>query len=343
MIRQTVSQNRHPKARKPRGIAIGVERKVCHLRFNPCDHMAQKRGPSQRLQPLVPAAHTTRQSTSKDHGDRRGHRCTTRMRWIGSGKDISDLFTFAKGWVTGYASDMTSTTGKSPFWLGFRDALPFLLVVAPFAFLFGVVAADVGLDMLQIIAMSITVFAGASQFTALQLMQEAAPVAIVVITAMAVNLRLVMYSAALTPHLGHAVSWRRVLISYFLVDQTYALSVVRFEDQPQWSLPQKTAYYFGVIAPLYPAWMIASILGALLGTTVPEWLALDFAVPICFLAVVGPMLRSAAHVAAAFVSVALALALAWMPYGTGLLVAAIAAMMAGAQVELWRERARGDD
>ncbi len=238
---------------------------------------------------------------------------------------------------------MTSTTGKSPFWLGFRDALPFLLVVAPFAFLFGVVAADVGLDMLQIIAMSITVFAGASQFTALQLMQEAAPVAIVVITAMAVNLRLVMYSAALTPHLGHAVSWRRVLISYFLVDQTYALSVVRFEDQPQWALPQKTAYYFGVIAPLYPAWMIASIFGALLGTTVPEWLALDFAVPICFLAVVGPMLRSAAHVAAAFVSVALALALAWMPYGTGLLVAAIAAMMAGAQVELWRERARGDD
>jgi len=233
---------------------------------------------------------------------------------------------------------MSATIPKSPFRYGVYDALPFLIIVAPFAFLFGVVAADVGLDMLQIIGMSVTVFAGASQFTALQLMQEAAPLVIVVITAMAVNLRLVMYSAALTPYLGDAPPWHRVLFAYFLVDQTYALSVMRFEERPDWGLPERSAYYFGCIAPLYPTWMICTVWGAMLGTTVPDWLALDFAVPICFLALVGPMLKTPAHVAAALTSVVLALGLAFIPYGLGLLIAALGAMMVGAQVELWQER-----
>lgn len=236
---------------------------------------------------------------------------------------------------------MGITTEKSPFWRGALDALPFVVVVAPFAFLFGVVAAEVGLDMLQIIGISVTVFAGASQFTALQLMLEAAPLVVVVITAMAVNLRLVMYSAALTPYLGMAPTWHRVLIAYFLVDQTYALSVSRFEEHPEWALPARTAYYFGVITPLYPVWMIFTILGALLGTAIPEWLALDFAVPICFLALVGPMLRTPAHMAAAITSAVLALGLAVVPYGLGLLVAAVVAMMVGARVELWQERRHG--
>ncbi len=233
---------------------------------------------------------------------------------------------------------MATTTPKSAFWRGVFDALPFLVVVAPFAFLFGVVSAEVGLDMVQIIGMSLAVFAGASQFTALQLMQEAAPLAMVVITAMAVNLRLVMYSAALTPHLGMAPRWQRVLIAYFLVDQTYALGVSRFEENPQWDLPMRTGYYFGVIVPLYPVWMICTVLGAVLGAAIPEWLALDFAVPICFLALVGPMLRTPAHIAAALTSATLALVLAFIPFGLGLLIAATLAMMVGARVEVWQDR-----
>lgn len=232
---------------------------------------------------------------------------------------------------------MASTTAKSPYLYGVFDGLPFLIVVAPFAFLFGVVAAEVGLDMLQIIGISVTVFAGASQFTALQLMQEAAPLVVVVITAMAVNLRLVMYSAALTPYLGEATRAQRVMLSYFLVDQTYALSVMRFEERTDWSLAERIRYYLGVVTPLYPVWMICTILGAVLGTTIPDWMALDFAVPICFLALVGPMLRTPAHIAAALTSATLALVLSFIPYGLGLLIAAAAAMMVGARVELWQE------
>lgn len=233
---------------------------------------------------------------------------------------------------------MAQTNPKSAFRRGVLDALPFLVVVAPFAFLFGVVAAEAGLDMLQTIVMSVTVFAGASQFTALQLMLDQAPVFIVVITAMTVNLRLVMYSAAITPYLGMAAPWWRVWIAYFLVDQTYALSVTRFEERSDWDLPMRIAYYMGAIAPLWPMWMACTIAGALLGTTIPPWLALDFALPICFLALVAPMLKTAAHRAAALTSAVLTVALAFIPYGLGLLIAAMVAMAVGAQVELWQER-----
>ncbi len=240
---------------------------------------------------------------------------------------------------------MTATTEnpapRAAFRRGVLDALPFVVMVAPFAFLFGVVARDAGLDLAAVLGFSITVFAGASQFTALQLMADNAPTLVVLATALAVNLRTAMYSASLTPHLGAAPFWQRVFIAYFLVDQTYALSLTRFEQRPDWTLAQRTAYYFGVTTPIYPVWLALTVAGALVGTAIPGWLALDFAVPICFLAIVGPMLRSPAHVAAALTSIVGTLALAVVPYGLGLLIAAAVAMAVGARVELWQEARRG--
>ena len=77
---------------------------------------------------------------------------------------------------------MLSTTTNSTFWLGFRDALPFTLVVFPFAVLFGVVAIEAGLQVSQAIAFSLVVVAGAAQFAALQQMVEQAPLVIVILT-----------------------------------------------------------------------------------------------------------------------------------------------------------------
>ena len=82
-----------------------------------------------------------------------------------------------------------------------------------------------------------------------------------------------------------------------------------------------------------PSWVILTILGSALGAAIPAWLALDFAVPVCFLAMVAPGLRTLPQVAAAATSVALALLLAGLPYSLGLLVAATAAMAVGAEVE----------
>jgi predicted branched-subunit amino acid permease len=221
---------------------------------------------------------------------------------------------------------------------GMLASAPFLVVVVPFALLFGVVATEAGLDIVQVLAFSLAVFAGASQFTALQLMQDQAPVVIVLATSLAVNLRMGMYSAALTPHLGALPLGRRTLVSFFLVDQSYAASAAEFERRPTLPLPDKLAFFAGTVLLVAPLWYIATWAGAVLGTRIPPEYALDFAVPITFISMLGPMLRTWAHVAAALTSVVAALAFSFMPYGSGLLVAAVLAMLTGALVELWQER-----
>ncbi len=236
---------------------------------------------------------------------------------------------------------MTTSNPKSVYWKGVTDGAPFMLVVTPFALLFGVVATEAGLNVAQVMGFSVLVIAGAAQFAALQLMVEQAPTLIILATALAVNLRMAMYSASLTPYLGKAKLWQRALIAYLLVDQSYALSQMKFENEPDLSLSARLRYFAGVITPVAPAWYAASLVGAVAGAAIPPEFALDFAVPITFLAMIAPALRTLAHMAAAAVSVVLTLALFWLPYGTGLLVAAVAAMVVGAQVELWMGRRQG--
>jgi predicted branched-subunit amino acid permease len=226
---------------------------------------------------------------------------------------------------------------------GVIDGSPFIIIVVPFALLFGLLGSEAGLHIYEIVLFSVVVFAGASQFAALQLLKEHAPVLIILATSLAVNLRMVMYSVALAPHLGAARVRTRAIISYFLVDQTFALAIQDYEKRPDQSMAEKVAYFFGSVTPIMPSWTISTIVGALVGRAIPPDYALDFAVPITFLAMTAPMLRTRAHWVAATVAVALTLALQAMPYGTGLLVAAAVGMAAGAVVESFTLRGQKHD
>lgn len=237
---------------------------------------------------------------------------------------------------------MPTETINSIFWRGVRDGAPFILVIIPFSLLFGVVATEAGLSVFETMAFSVLVIAGAAQFTALELLRNEAPTLIALISGLAVNLRMAMYSASLTPHLGGASLGQRAIAAYLTVDQTYACSLLKFERNPHWNVQQRWTYFVAVAVPIVPLWYLFTALGALIGTSIPQGFALDFAIPITFLAMIGPMLRTRAHVAAALVSIAGALALAFLPYNLGLLVAGVLGMMAGAQVEAMETR-RADE
>ncbi len=231
-----------------------------------------------------------------------------------------------------------NSTVSSAFWRGARHGSPFILVIVPFSVLFGVVATEAGLNVFETLAFSVVVIAGAAQFTAVQLLVDNAPTAIVLASALAVNLRMAMYSASLTPHLGSAPLWQRALCAYLTVDQSYAVSIARYELEPEMPVPQKVAYFVGTTLFIVPLWYAFTVVGALIGSAIPDSLALDFALPITFLAMVAPMLRTLAHVAAAVVAVVLSLVLAGLPYSLGVLVAGAFGMMAGAQVEVMMTR-----
>lgn len=233
---------------------------------------------------------------------------------------------------------MQRTTAKTAYLLGIRNGSPFLLMAIPFALVFGVVATEAGLTLAQTLGFSILVIAGASQYAALQLMVENAAIVFVLLAALAVNLRMAMYSASLVPHLGAAPLWQRALVSYVNFDQSYIMSIAQYEKAPDWPVWDKVVFFLGVATPITPVWIISTAIGALVGAQIPAEYALDFIVPIMFLAMVAPMLKSLAHILAAMVSVVVALLLVGLPAGMGLMIAAGAAMLTGALVETWLEK-----
>lgn len=229
---------------------------------------------------------------------------------------------------------MPNASPRAAFLRGAAHGAPFLMVVFPFGMLFGVVATEAGLDIVETMVMSALVIAGASQFATVELLEQGAPVFIAVATGLVVNLRMAMYSASMVPHIGKGPAWARALAAYFLVDQVYAVSIRRFTEHPEMSAAEKLAYYFGVAAPVCPFWYVATWLGIAVGAAIPDSWSLDFAVPICFCAVAAPMLRGLPNLCAAAVAVVCALLLAGLPYNLGLVCAGLAGMVAGAMVEV---------
>ena len=219
-----------------------------------------------------------------------------------------------------------------------RKGFPFIFVVLPFALLFGVVGTEAGLNIVEVMAFSIVVVAGAAQFTAVSLLSENVPTIIALLSSLAVNLRFAMYSASLTPYLGEAPLWKRASVAYLLVDQAFALSAVEFEKQTTWNVNQRLAFFFGGVFLVVPFWYVGTLVGALVGSAIPPEFALDFALPICFLAMIGPSLRTFAHVGAAFTASVMSIAFAWMPHSLGILAAGLLAMIVGAEIERRSER-----
>lgn len=219
------------------------------------------------------------------------------------------------------------------FLRGALTGLPFLSIVAPFSVVFGVAATEAGLTLPETMAFSMLVVGGASQFAALQLLTEGAPAVLALGAALVVNLRMAMYSAALAQHLGAAPFWQRALVGYLNFDNSFAISVAEYDQRPAATLTQKMGFFLGVAIPTAVVWWGFTYVGAVSGAAIPPQVPLDFAVPLAFIAMVGPALRTVAHVAAALTSTVLALALGGLPSGTGLLLAALAAMAVGAEVE----------
>lgn len=158
------------------------------------------------------------------------------------------------------------------------------VAVAPFGALFGALAHQNGVPLGASILMSATIYAGASQLVGLQLFGHDVPAWLVVLSILAVNFRHVLYSAALTEHLGSFSPPQRLAGFFFLVDPQFAEAVKRAEGGRLLTF----AWYMGVALPVYVVWIATSAVGALLGGLVgdPKTFGLDVLLPAYFLALV---------------------------------------------------------
>lgn len=202
-----------------------------------------------------------------------------------------------------------------------------LLGVIPFGLVFGVVAADSVTGPLLGYATSIVIFAGAAQLATIQLLDESAAAAVIVGTALVINSRHLMYSAALAPHFREFPVWARYALPYVLTDQAFAVSIVRFHevDDPVY----RRRFFAGAALTLWGPWQLATIAGIVLGAQLPESLSLDFAVPLVFLALLVLTVRSRPELVAAVVGGGVAVLASSAPYELGLLVGAVSGVAAG--------------
>jgi 4-azaleucine resistance transporter AzlC len=214
---------------------------------------------------------------------------------------------------------------------GVRDVSPLILGVAPFALVAGIAAVDAGLGLAEAVGMSVIVFAGASQLAALELLGENAPLAVVVGTAVVINLRMLMYSASIAPHFADYGRRLRAGLAYLLTDQAYALSVAEFGENPDRS---RWRYYLGAAASLWVVWQIGTVAGVVLGAGVPDAWGLTFAVPLVFLALLVPAMKDRPTTVAGGAGGAVAVVAAGLPLNLGLLVGALCGIGAGLATEV---------
>jgi 4-azaleucine resistance transporter AzlC len=221
-------------------------------------------------------------------------------------------------------------SARESFLAGARATAPVLVGIVPFGLVAGAAAVGVGLSGLQAVGLSAIVFAGASQLAAIDLLGQDAPLAVVVVTALVINLRMVMYSASIAPYFqGVATRWRAGL-AYLLTDQAYALSVTRFgDDRPV----RRRWYYLGAAAPLWAVWQVCTVVGVVVGARVPESLPLSFAVPLTFLALLVPAITDRGSGVAAAVGGAGAAVGVGLPLNLGLIAGALAGVLAGLVAE----------
>lgn len=212
---------------------------------------------------------------------------------------------------------------------GFRASLPLLLGVFPFGLVTGVAMAAGGIPPLAAVAMSLFVFAGASMLAMTQLVALGSPVLVIVVTALFVNLRFMMYSASLRLHLaGLPLRWR-ALVAYLLADNPYAVCTARFASRKDDPLAAKLAYYLGVSLPIWLAWQLAVFAGIAAGAAMPPAWKLEFAAPLAFIAISVPLIRDRAMLAAAACAGVTAVLAHALPLKLGLALAAVAGIAAG--------------
>ena len=184
-----------------------------------------------------------------------------------------------------------------------------------------------GIPPLEAMAMSVVVYAGASMLAATQLLAGGTPIAVILLTVLFINLRFMMYSASLRPHLAALPARWRVAAGYLLADNAYGLCMARFTEHPQ--LAGKAGYYFGAALPVWITWQATVGAGILVGAGLPGAWRLDFAAPLAFIALTIPLLRSRAMVAAALAAAVTSVAAYGLPMRLGIAAAAVAGLAVG--------------
>src|SRR5688572_1622084 len=229
---------------------------------------------------------------------------------------------------------------REGFARGIRTVAPLLIGTGIWGLVTGVAMVKVGLTTAQAIAMTLLVFSGTVQLASLPLIAADAPLWVVMLTAVVVNLRFVIFSAGLHPFFRRFSMARRWLLSYFMVDMSFAMFLSRFADAPhdQRGTTEQVWFFLGMSAGSWIVWQTMSIIGIVLAAEVPAQWGLEFTAILALIAMTLPLIVGKPALVGAVTAGVIAVAAAGLPLKLGLLVAVVAGIAAAMATEIMLER-----
>ena len=198
----------------------------------------------------------------------------------------------------------------------------------PIGLLWGTLAAGKGFSALEAMLMSVFVYAGASQFVAVDMWAEPVPIVLLTVTTLVVNLRHVLMSASISRHIANVPQGWRYPLMFILTDESWAMA-----ERRALQAPLDLGYLIGTFLPLWPTWFLCSFIGAAVGKSLgdPAAFGLDFAFSAIFLTILmgfwkGPR-TGAVIIASGLAAVAAKL---WLPGAWFIMAGGVAGVLVAA-------------
>lgn len=219
---------------------------------------------------------------------------------------------------------------------GWRDFLPLSVGLVPWAVVTGIAMRSIGLSPVEAMGMNVLVFAGTAQLGTLPLIATGAPLWLIFVTALVLNLRFVIFSAAIAPAFhGHAWA-RRASASYLLVDGVFAIGADKMlkADDAEW----RWGYFIAPSIWAWCLWQLFVLVGVLGTAVIPRDWSLEFMATIALMLMMIPMTRTRPMLVAALAGGLGAVLLRDLPLRLGLFAGIAIGIAAGFAAEHWQQR-----
>jgi 4-azaleucine resistance transporter AzlC len=209
---------------------------------------------------------------------------------------------------------------------GAKAALPIVLGFIPVGVAFGVLARGVGLSAMEASAMSLIVFAGSSQFIAVDMLGGGAAAMPIILTTFLINLRHFLMSSTISAHFAQNSLAKTAVIAAELTDESFALAM---SDTKK--IDGRPSYLFGMQTTSHIAWVTGTSAGAIFGSLVNSAsYGLPFALPALFICLLVLQLKSRTHLVVMLIAGALSIGLKQLlPGNWNLVLAAVFASVSG--------------
>ena len=226
-------------------------------------------------------------------------------------------------------------TKFSEFKNGCLQEIPLQLGVFPFGIAYGILGIEVGLTNIQTYLLSIIIFAGVSQIVFAQLFSTFTPSFIIVGTIGIVNLRHILYGVSLSSYLKKlSLKWR-VILSYLITDEAFAISYKRFSEE------KKTKYmHFHLLGSgitLWISWQISTLIGIFIGPSIPNSLNLEYVIPLSFIAIVVVSINTKIKLIIFIMSALLSILLRDLPWNLWIITSALISIIIGVLISNFRK------